>query len=204
MSDAPSSPNGASFFGVTVEEVNHVSRHLASLMTTGRYSIGFAIELALHASKRYYDIYSIYKEIAILEGSSNLRSTTKPATPFRREPLTGYYHKHHQQNVYLLNNMIFGWKRNDQIGKIITNYVGHNIDDIVNQLTHDLTFSIVSERSQSGEMTGEFLAFEKMSDGSNYYIALGSHKQDHITKAKIDLFKSIDEENFKNRKNVNC
>lgn len=69
------------------EAISFVKERLDTLMRTGSYALGFIIDLAMVMARGQDNLFQILEEVAAMEGSTSRRSTTKPAEPFKRNPL---------------------------------------------------------------------------------------------------------------------
>lgn len=120
---------------VTSEAVQDVCKWLNLKMRTGRYSFGLAVELACHMVARCYHVHTIYDEIGILEGADNRSSQTKSAAPFEREPLIGFWHKHHFQTYFLIKNLKSEFEKTDIFETSVTKYIGLQTEMFAGPLT---------------------------------------------------------------------
>ncbi len=160
---------------------------------TGRYSHGFSIELAIHLIVRSYDVHAIYDEVAKLEGHDTRPSVTKPATPFLRPPLVGLWHKHHPQAQFWPLNVKNEIQRPGVLKSLLVPYEGRYLDEVAEELTNKIANEVYPRRSAEGRMTGEFIVYEILPDGSNYYLTLGSHGEWASIRSRVDAYKFIDE-----------
>jgi len=148
-------------------------------MVTGRYSGGLVSELVHHMEHRTAHVFSILDEIGDLEGSPNSRGrNTKPAGPFKGALLAGLWHKHYFQASFLPKNIETYWKSGefpDRI-KAILGDLKHLTQQKAGQIAHAYVMDGYRERSQSGEITGEWIIFARQND-VNYYLTLGSHTE---------------------------
>lgn len=177
------------------EAVREVSEWLDLKMRTGRYSIGLAVELAWHMIARCYHVHTIYDEIGILEGADTRLSRTKAEAPFLREPLVGLWHKHHFQPYLLANNLELEILKTDIFERSIKKCLGRTSEYFLNELVHDLTIKSYLGRNERCDMTGQWIVFEKQVDGTNYYLALGSHGNkatDQALRDKVEHHREID------------
>jgi hypothetical protein len=164
-----------------IEEPNsgagYIRGNLDLKMVTGRYSAGLVSELAQHVENRTANIFPILDEIAVLEGALNSRPTnTKPAACFNGPVLAGLWHKHYFQASYIPKNILNHWRANEFVERIKSVF---GIDTAltkqkVGQIAHAFVLDAYRERSQSYDMTGEWIVFARQ-DGMNYYLTLGTH-----------------------------
>lgn len=171
-----------------------VREELDFRMRAGKYAFRFALELALHMYGRIYDVNTIFDEISKLEGSHPRPShNTKRASRFRRPPLKGYWHKHHHQGYFMGINLAKEWERLD-FSTLMAPYIGRYVDEIAGELSYKLVIEAYRRRSAEGRITGEFIVFERLADGSNYYLTLGEHRDDQAIRERIDASKQYDQE----------
>jgi hypothetical protein len=146
-------------------------------MVTGRYSAGLASELDAVVEKRSANIFRIIDEIRALEGAKpNRPSNTKPATEFHRPMLKGLFHKHHTQASFMLRNIQNHWtrRRRSQLAKDVLSEPSLSVADLARRLSDKIVREGYLTRSQSRELTGEWIVFAKQEDVA-YYLTLASH-----------------------------
>lgn len=163
-------------------------------MRTGRFSVGFALEMALHLVTRSYNVHAIYDEVGKLEGSDPQPSATKPATPFLRPPLAGLglWHKHHSQAQFFVQNLMNEIRRPGMIEAVLAPYAGQNMADVAAEISRKLVVDASDERKRQGRETGEFIVYEVCPDRSHYYLTLGSHGEWAAIRSRVDAYKLID------------
>ncbi len=162
-------------------------------MKTGRYSMGFVRELAIHNLARIYNVHSIYDEISHLEGDKRYPSRFKTAKPFTKEPLIGLWGKHHFQAVFIMENLKLEISHKKYFQFLIEKHIGKNIPDFAKEFSYDAVISAFTHRSERNGLTGEYIIFEKFDDGSNYYLTLGSHGDDENIIARVKSYKVLDQ-----------
>ena len=57
-----------------------------------------------------------------------------------------------------------------------------------------MVISAFDHRSERNSLTGEYIIFEKMTDGSNYYLTLGSHGKDADIRTRVESYKALDQD----------
>lgn len=167
--------------------------HRISRLIPGRYSDLLVLNLYT-LERQGVPTEVVLREIELLE--TGQVSYMKPATPFRKKPLKGLWHKHFL--VTFPSSMVLNIR--NQLGKngvkkaIETAFDPNKGDVITREMISDFVERIVSkpyeERANSGSMTGEWLIYAPF-NGVNYYLCLASHLQD-------------DSEIYQNIKNVCC
>jgi hypothetical protein len=176
------------------EAARDVSEWLNIKMRTGQYSIGLVVELAQHLINRRYSVHTIYDEIGILEGDDRRPSVTKVATPFRRPPLLGLWHKHHQQARFMSQNLLLELQKCGAIEYALAPHHGSFVDEVAGQIAHELVTKTFSRRASEHRLTGEFIVYEPQANGSNYYLTLGSHGEYQEIYARVQSYRQIDRE----------
>lgn len=145
---------------------------LDRVMQTGTYALGLAIELVM-ATARGYDQWSVLDEISALERGK--RSTTKPATPFKRKHLFGDWHKHHTQAGYMPHNMLNEMIRDKTVDRELSPHIGKELTrEVLGRLCHTLVIDNYLRRLKQGRLTGEWIVFSKRA-GANHYLTLANH-----------------------------
>lgn len=156
------------------EALQDVRGWLDLKMRTGRYALGFAAELAGRMVARHYSVHTVYDEIGILEGASTLRSTTKPATPFKRPPLVGLWHKHHHQARFIPKNLLQELHRPGVIEAACAPHIGRNVEEVAGSIAYELVIGAYTRRAAESRVTGEFIVYEPQPDGANLYRPLAT------------------------------
>ena len=179
---------------ITNEELQEFAEiHRLSRLIPGRYSDLLLVNLYT-LERQGVPPEAVIREIEILE--TGQASYMKPASPFRKKPLKGLWHKHFL--VTFPSSM--GHNIINQLGENgIKNAVKSALDpkksDVITpEMISDLVERIVSkpyeERFKSGKLTGEWLIYAPY-NGVNYYLCLAGHLQN-------------DHEIYQNVKNVCC
>jgi hypothetical protein len=70
-------------------------------MRTRKYSVGLVVELAHFFIGRGYNVHPSTMKIGRLESIDRRPSITKAAEEFKRPPLIGLWHKHHNQACFI-------------------------------------------------------------------------------------------------------
>lgn len=184
--------------GVQVADINRAIRdHLGWFrQTIGRTncSVGFIIDLAWHTANRSYNVHAILDEIAILEGKLERKSLTKRAAKFRRRPLTGLWHKHHNQACYMAENILIEINKPGNLESKLARFMGMPVGDVLGELTQEIVDVSYRDRAKGGRLTGEFIVFERDQHGRNYYLTLGSHGKDCEIVDRIEFYRTLDAE----------
>ncbi len=163
-------------------------------MRTGKYSVGLVVELAHHFIGRGYNVHAIYDEIGRLEGIDRRPSITKAAKEFKRPPLIGLWHKHHNQACFIPNNLMLELMKDGTSEEVLAPYYGRFVGEVAGQIAYDLVMKPFDRRTSDHRMTGEFIVYERPENGSNYYLTLGSHDKYDEIRRRVDAYKQIDRE----------
>jgi hypothetical protein len=149
-------------------------------LRTGHYSTGLVGQLAEMLQSRSGSIFTIFDEIAMLEGFPGARpSLTKPPTMFVRPPLAGLWHKHYHQASFLPQNVLNHWRAND-FGAHAEKIVDQSAvpqDKLMGALIHEFVLGGYRERSQAHRLTGEWIVYARQGD-VNTYLTIGTHGDD--------------------------
>ena len=54
-------------------------------------------------------------------------------------------------------------------------HYGRRVEEAAGQIVHELVMKTFARRAAEQRMTGEFIVYERRTNGSNYYLTLGSH-----------------------------
>lgn len=176
------------------EETAEVREQLNFRMRTGVYSKGLVHELACHWVLRIYNVFSIYDEIEILEGSVRRRSMTKSAKKFRKPPLKGLWHKHHFQARFIPHNCLNGIEKEGYLQELLAPYSGMSVENASGAPTNKIIMSEFRQRAQAYIVTGEFIVYERQPDGSNYYLTLAEHSKWQEIRDRIDTYRALDQQ----------
>lgn len=149
-------------------------------LRTGRYSAGLVRELADMSESRSGNVFAIFDEIAVLEGSLTARpSLTKAPTMFVRPPLAGLWHKHYHQASFLRQNVLNHWRANDfaEHAEKAVNDPSVPQDKLMGALIREFVLGGYQKRSQDHRLTGEWIVYTRRND-MNTYLTLGTHGDD--------------------------
>lgn len=145
-----------------------------------RVSIALALRLA-NASAERIDVFSVLDVLDHLEGIKTT-SGTKEATPFRKPPLQGLWHKHFFSARHLIKNVGVRWNLGDGGNKDLSAMIesvareyGENTDLWPNVLAHRLVVEGFEERASRG-LTGDWIIYGKH-QGENFYLDLATHDE---------------------------
>ena len=156
-----------------------IPEHLRTRLTTGRCSSGLVAELDHLLVNRITNIFMITDEIAAMEGAPSTRvSRTKPGAEFRGKWLKGLWHKHHLHSSLnaMAQNIANQWKKNPEDFLVPEDLSNEELWQIAGKIGHRVVLEGYTNRSDAGELTGEWIVLAKQ-DGANYYLTLGSHTE---------------------------
>ena len=179
------------------EAFQEVTGWLDVKMATGRYSRGFVGELMVHLVARMYNVHAIYDEIAKLEGTDPRPSVTKAATQFTRKPLIGLWHKHHFQARFLVKNLMNELKSADggkAFDAALASLAERDVEDMAGLIARQAVVGGFERRAGAHAMTGEFIVYERLVDGSNYYLTLGSHGEYEQIRNRVGAHRQFDDQ----------
>lgn len=149
-----------------------------------RISVAFAFRLL---GTPGLQIFSVLDELDHLEGMRS-RSKTKHEAPFKRAPLTRFWHKHFASPRHISKNVSIRWDfehgGNGDLTSLlerITRECGDEPDVWKKRLAHELVIGAVEDRAKRG-FTGDWIVYAKH-DGRNYYLDLASHDEATPSKA---------------------
>src|SRR5436305_1318101 len=124
---------------MTVEQaIGHTRERLDSVIGTGSFSLGFAIDIAMMTVQRSHNPLFVLDELAALEGTGR-QSATKRAAPFTGKHLRGYWHKHHMQPRFMPQNLLNEMLHDETVERVLSPHVGQTLTpEILGRLTHAL------------------------------------------------------------------
>jgi hypothetical protein len=146
----------------------------------GRYSSLLVEQLVAMREHRSGNTFAIIDEISVLEGAPNARPTnTKPAKPFSGPVLSGLLHKHYFDAAFIPQNIENQWRSSDLDERCRVALTDPSVPDEkkAGYLAHDMIINSYVIRSQSNELTGEWIVFAQLEE-VNYYLTLGKHTED--------------------------
>lgn len=152
------------------------------------------MELAWHTVKRGYNVHIIHDEIAVLEGKSERKSATKPASKFRRAPLAGLWHKHHFQAQFMATNILIEINKPGALEAQLAKFMGRIVGDVIGEMVEEIVDGSLRRRKTGSGLTGEFIVFERDFLGENYYLTLGSHGEYEKIQNRIEFYRILDRE----------
>lgn len=137
---------------------------------------------------RAYDIYSIFNAIGVISENKYTKHDTKKATPFRRKPLKGLWHKHISDASNIPLNLKSEWKKgknfeqayNRALKNSNLKYGDEITTEFVDYLTCELIDKAYFKRSKEIRLTGHWLVYLPFKN-RNYYLTLGHHKLEELT-----------------------
>jgi len=174
------------------QAVSSVVDWFSTVVPDAKWSIGFIVELAQHIRKGGYNVHTIFDEIAILQGTSNRPSMTKPATPFERPPLVGYWHKHHFQARFIPHNIRQDLRRPGEEERLFAPFMGKIVGDVMGEMVPEIVDGLYSRRAHDGRLTGEYIVYRFDADARTRYLTLARHGEDAATASRIERYLAID------------
>ncbi|MGE7472066.1 hypothetical protein ACQKLX_21690 [Bosea sp. NPDC003192] len=147
-----------------------------------RLSLALCIRL-IDLESRRGEARDVLDEIEALEG---LRAplNTKPAAPFRRPPLKGFWHKHFSTSRHFVRNIGERWGiakgGNKELRAMIEesgSQSGSDIEKMIMRTVHRFVIGGASDRSQANRLTGDWIIFAKNKGGENVYLDLATHEE---------------------------
>jgi hypothetical protein len=124
-----------------------------------------------------FTILNAVKEAEKVE-SGELPTGVKRATPFRRMPLKGLWHKHYFSAGFILKNLSNAYRiKSDKLIDDILERASQ-IDDPeqrVKDVGRLLVTEAIERRDADKELTGEWVIFLRR-NAENYYLCCGGHK----------------------------
>jgi hypothetical protein len=184
--------------------LKYIRSSLDRSMKNGRYSHGFAIEICLNWHSRRIEPDFIFEEIKKLEGLDTNPSRMKKEK-ILRSPLKGFWHKHYYQPLGIFQNLLDELEKMEKDGSLLAAFkpfMGKMADDHMEEIVDILSERPLRRRSERSKMTGEFFIFEKMPDGTNYYITLGFHRDWEKLRAAVDGYKILDDPSLINKPTI--
>jgi hypothetical protein len=163
-------------------------------LRNGRYAHGLLVELALNSFDRQFHIFAIYDEIKKLEGIDTIPSMTKKPRQMR-PPLRGLWHKHYYQPSFMPRNLTDEAEQMARDGRweaMFAPHYGKYIHEFIDQISHEIVDRAYERRARDHRITGEFIVYERLPDGSNYYLTLGKHGEWDAIRARVDEYKKFD------------
>lgn len=147
-----------------------------------RVSIGLTLRLIEGIQKRSVDLFAVLKEIDYLEGIGPV-TPTKQEEPFRKPPLSPFWHKHFASALHAPRNIAERWGLkhggNGDFDKMIhgvaKNY-GDDVDVMSGQLANSFVMDGYQDRLKARRETGDWIVFAKHG-GKNYYLDLAVHEE---------------------------
>ncbi len=112
-----------------------------------------------------------------------------------RPPLRGLWHKHYFQPSFILRNLINETNCMDKDGRweaLFAPRYGKYVQEFIDPILHEMVIGNYERRARDQRITGEFIVYERQSDGSNYYLTLGRHGEWDAIRARVDGYKKFD------------
>ena len=164
----------------------YIRQQLDIRMVGGRYSSGLVTELMSCVENNSANIFSILREIELLEGTPSAKQTrTKKAAPFTGPLLSGLRHKHYSEAVFIARNLEIHWgldkpdkEPRKLINRITTIMANPTIPDEekVEALAEMFVNDGYRERGEAQGITGEWIVYAQH-EGVNHYLTLGTHME---------------------------
>jgi len=149
--------------------IEHTTARLDSVIGTGTYSLGFAIDLIMFTAQRPNNPAFVLDEIAALEGMGRQSSTTKRAMPFKGKHLRGYWHKHHMQPRFMPHNLLNEMVQDETVERVLAPHMGEVLTpEILDRLTHALVHENYFRRLRERRLTGEWIVYSIISKKHHY------------------------------------
>lgn len=145
-----------------------------------RVSTVFLAQILQLQLNRVVNVHSLLDEVKRLEQNSTVRFTRK-AEVFKHYPLKGLYKKHFYDASFLVMNLRshfgidFGGNKlfNQMFNEALAT---GDIDQFINQLSHNGTIGAYEKRASQGKVTGEWIVFQR-SNEKNYYLTVAAHNE---------------------------
>lgn len=163
-------------------------------LLNGRCAHGLLIELATATAARLPNVQAVYHEIGKLEGTDALPGNTKGPSKMR-PPLRGLWHKHYFHPGFMAHNLANELDRMAKDGRgetIFSPHYGKDLGEVADQILHQIIIGGYEQRARDRKITGEFIVYEKLKDGSNYYLTLGVHGDWDEIRARVDFYRQFD------------
>lgn len=155
-----------------------------------RYSALFVMDLLLNDQINGVDPSSVLEEIRAMETSNN-PTGTKPASPFKYEPLRGLWKKHYFSAHFVARNIqnhFSGGKLDKLIREVFDATKSPMVTrEMIEELAHRYANEPLDQRAETQKLTGEWIVFAKHG-GQNYYLCLATHdSKDQATFDRISM-----------------
>lgn len=162
----------------------------------GRFSGLLLLQLYGGAKSGVLNPAKVIHEIRILEGLERM-SDLKPATPFRKPPLRGLWHKHYLEDgirsMALNLRKALAWdglpslKRKVAEAEATGEERCFTAEDIA-LAAHEASHGAWERLQAASKLTGEWIIYG-VHEEKNYYLSLGRHDEDDlILRAQIEAF----------------
>lgn len=191
--------------GISLEDLQLQLQNATDLMVDkvksrefkGMLADSFIVELALHevGHGALYDPGIVYETSKILDAIKEIENPgrqgdrTKKQSNFSKPILKGLRHKHHFQVRYIPNNVLLELDRTgidkywfDAVAtaglKPGQEFTSNEERERLSRIfSHMLVQGLHSQRVARGALTGEWIVYAVIG-GVNYYLTLGSHRED--------------------------
>lgn len=181
-------PDGQTVSVSGQEIANYASMYGIESLIPGRYSSLFVFQLMLNERVSGLDPHLVIAEIKHLEGVGPSMQT-KPESEFRGDKLKGLWHKHFFVNhPSAAAHNIMNHLGNKGLERIVNEVFDPTksavvTQEMINELSNRLVEGSLTERSDAGKLTGEWIIFAK-EQGKNYYLSINTHENPDEDTAK--------------------
>lgn len=163
---------------ISADELNEFSRLYSPQGDfNSRISKLFWVDLYILSEEFHIDPPEILREISFLESGIS-GSETKPAEPYKREPLKGLYHKHFFAANFIIQNLEKVYQSSSfeaEMDKLLSEArSSSDKEKKIHEIANKATFGALQQRASLGKLTGEWIIFAKY-EGKNYYLCLNPH-----------------------------
>lgn len=144
---------------------------------SARVSLQFCVTLIAY-DLRYGLGESILRAVNELETGRSMAGT-KPATPFKRPPLLGLWHKHFTDARFLADNYLLAARNAERVQmleELVPELEGLSAKDVAERIVQKVYVEPVEQRFASQRATGEWIVFLPRA-GRNYYLTCSTHRR---------------------------
>ncbi|MBQ4837095.1 hypothetical protein [Pseudoalteromonas luteoviolacea] len=153
----------------------YAAKYKLDRYANGRFSWFFVLQMFMYHKMFDIEPYMIVDAIKELEGCTEV-NLIKKETQFKRKPLKGLWHKHYFSARFLMKNIVVHHGQSGIKRLIAKHWDGKSeiSDEQLSNIIDDFGINAFQERSNKGNLTGEWIVFAKYND-ENYYLSLGEH-----------------------------
>jgi hypothetical protein len=91
-------------------------------------------------------------------------------------------------------NLLLELQKDGAVEDALAPYCGRRVEEAAGQIVHELVMKTFARRAAERRMTGDFIVYERRTNGSNYYLTLGSHGEYPEIYARVEAYRKIDRE----------